>query len=122
MKENLIYGLFGGLIGSLYMGWIYSPKPLQSHNTSFAVVDMQALISKKSQQLAMKLTSEKSQTEPGIPISRISIQEAANRLKEDLTAFAATHNLILLAKGAVVSGDIPDKTDEILTLLEEEGD
>ncbi|MCE3231704.1 MAG: hypothetical protein K0R52_1632 [Alphaproteobacteria bacterium] len=47
-----------------------------------------------------------------------SIQEAGDRLKEGLKAFATTQNLILLAKGTVVEGDLPDKTEEILGLIE----
>lgn len=123
MKESIIYGLFGGLIGSLYMGWICFPKPLQSLHTCLAVVDMQALISKKSQQLAKTIMPETrmpgTQASPArVPPASVSIREAADHLKEDLNAFAATHNLILLAKGAVVAGDIPDKTEEILAMIE----
>ena len=119
MKESLIYGIFGGLIGSLYMGWIYSPKP-----PCFAVVDIQALISKKSQQLAKTLVSP-TLVYPahGSPTHVSSahaslIREVGDRLQEDLKEFSATHNLILLAKSAVVSGDLPDKTAEILALIE----
>jgi len=119
MKESLIYGLLGGFIGFLYMGWICYSKSSPSHMASFAVVDMQLLISKKSQQLALQLTSEKLQGETNNQPSPVSIQESANSLKEDLNTFAATHNLVLLAKGAVIGGDVPDKTQEILELLEE---
>ena len=120
MKENLIYGLLGGFIGFIYLGWICSQKSSQPHQGSLAVVDMQALISKKSQQLAMNQSLEKhnSQRQELIPLSRLSIQEAANHLKDDLNAFAATHNLVLLAKGVVISGNVPDKTQEILDILE----
>ena len=117
MKDCLIYGLLGGFIGSLYMGWICASK---SPHPSLAVVDMQALISKKSQQLAMNQNLEKysSQGRELVPLSHLSIQEVASQLKDDLNAFASTHNLVLLAKGAVVSGDVPDKTQEILNILE----
>ena len=119
MKESLVYGLFGGLIGSLYMGWIYSPKP-----PSLAVVDMQALISMKSQQLAKTLGSGTLVPETHMSKTRVSetllseTQEAGERLKKGLKAFALTHNLILLAKGAIVEGNLPDKTEEILALIE----
>ena len=118
MKDSLIYGILGGLMGSLYMGWICSPKSLQSSNASLAVVDMQTLISKKSQQLAMKLTSEAVKAEASDPISHVSIQEAASRLKEDLNTFAVIHNLVLLSKGSVVGGDVPDRTQEVLSMIE----
>jgi hypothetical protein len=108
MKESLMYGVFGGVIGFLYMGWVCSPK--SSHQPSLAIVDMQELVSKKSQQLALKLT--------GIGINDISLQESAKQLKEDLQTFATANNLVLLAKGTVVSGDVPDKTEEILAMMD----
>ena len=125
MKESLIYGVFGGLIGSLYMGWVCSPK-----TPCLAVVDIQVLISKKSQQLAKTILSptraSPTQVSPAyVSSTQVSsihpslIREVGDRLKEDLKAFAATHNLILLAKSAVVGGDLPDKTAQILALIEE---
>ena len=132
MKESLIYGLFGGFIGSLYMAWIYSPPtPKCQHaccrRACMAVVDMQALISKKSQQLAAfmpeKLTQSQESTThvPSIRHARLRhncLRDAKDQLKEGLKAFAITHNLILLAKGAVVEADLPDKTEEILALIQ----
>jgi Skp family chaperone for outer membrane proteins len=120
MKDGLIYGIFGGIIGSLYMGWICSSKSFTPHPTSLAIVDMQLLISKKSQQLAMSQASERhnSQVRELFPLSQQSIQEAANHLKDDLNTFAVTHNLVLLAKGVVAGGDIPDKTQEVLAMIE----
>lgn len=120
MKESIFYGIFGGLIGSIYMGWIFSPKPPQ-----LAVVDMQALVSRRSQQLAKVLVPQTLVPEALIPDTLIpeipasSIREAGDRLKEGLKAFAITHNLILLTKGGVVGGNLPDKTEEILALIEE---
>lgn len=119
MNESIIYGLFGGVIGSLYMGWICSSKPPQ-----LAVVDMQVLISKRSQQLAKALVPETLVSETRASSARVpstqvsSVREAGDRLKEDLKTFAATHNLILLAKGSVVGGDLPDKTEEILAQMD----
>lgn len=128
MKEEIIYGIFGGLIGSFYMGWLCSSKSAQCPSTSLAVVDMQALIARKALMLAMIPKTESSQLkiqgsgqELDSPLSlrhTSSIQEAADRLKEDLKEYSVTHNLVLLSKGSVVSGDIPDKTDELLDLIE----
>ena len=128
MNESIIYGLLGGVIGSLYMGWICSSKPPQ-----LAVVDMQVLISKRSQQLAKALAPETLVSKTPVPETLMSgtrassarvpstqvssVREAGDRLKEDLKTFAATHNLILLAKGSVVGGDLPDKTEEILAQM-----
>lgn len=85
-----------------------------------AVVDMQALIAKRSQQLA-KTGSRKSTVDSRAPadkravkISSHQIREAGEQLKEVLEAFAARHHLILLAKGAVMGGSLPDYTEEIM--------
>lgn len=123
MNESIIYGLLGGVIGSLYMGWICSSKPPQ-----LAVVDMQVLISKRSQQLAKALAPETLVSKALVPETFVpetrassaqvsSVREAGDRLKEDLKTFATVHNLILLAKGSVVGGDLPDKTEEILAQM-----
>lgn len=123
MKDGLIYGIFGGLIGSLYMGWICSSKSSHPHPASLAIVDMQLLVSRKSRQLAMGKAREgyRSQASENFPLSHLSIREAANHLKDDLNDFAATHNLVLLAKGSVVGGDVPDKTQEVLAMMEKGG-
>lgn len=111
MKECLIYGILGGFIGSLYMGWLLSSKSPYSKDPSLALVDMQELIAKKSQQLAMSQSFEKSEKSK-------PIREAAVQLKEDLNTFATNNNLILLTKGIVVSSNLPDKTEEILAMME----
>lgn len=116
MKECLIYGIFGGFIGSLYMGWLISSKSPNSKNPSLAIVDMQALILKKSQQLATTIMSTNTPQQTANNI--VPVREAATQLKDDLNTFATNHNLILLSKAAVVSGDVPDKTDEILDIIE----
>lgn len=111
MKDCFIYGVLGGFIGTLYMGWLVSSKWTQVKEPSLAVVDMKVLISKKSQQVAKNQPPEKSN-------NSLPIREAAAQLKEDLSTFATIHNLILLTKGVVISGDVPDKTEEILEAME----
>lgn len=120
MKECLIYGILGGFIGSFYMEWLLSSKSQPSKEPSLAVVDMQALISKKSQQLAKGILSNN--TAQQIPKNTVPVREAATQLKGDLNTFATNHNLILLSKAAVVGGDIPDKTEEILAMIEKGDD
>jgi len=141
MKESLIYGLLGGVISWLYLSWIAYPRPFYDRQTNLAVVDLQALISEQSQQLVQQLakahlskTEESNNGDSHLPqmdafMSKyqkghppsigIPIQEAVDLLKTKLSAFAAMHNLILLAKGAVVAGDMPDKTAEVLKFIEE---
>lgn len=118
MKECLIYGILGGFIGSLYMGWLLSSKSPHSKDSSLAVVDMQSLVSRKSQQLATTMLSDHPSSNQPSFINSISIRETATQLKDDLERFATTHNLILINKLAVVSGNVPDKTEEISDLME----
>lgn len=86
---GLLYGFFGGMIGSLCLGWICFPNPPQQ--PTLGVVDWQTLLSK----------------EPG----------QAQHLCEDLNTFATAHNLILLAKEALMGGDMSDQTQVFLDWL-----
>lgn len=103
----LIGGIaLGGVLGSA-MGWSFFKPPPR-----LAVVDLQALVSKGSQHLA-KASSNK-MLGKAAKISRHQIQELSEQLKEILEDFAAQHHLILLAKGAVMGGNLPDYTEEIM--------
>ena len=82
-----------------------------------AVVDMQALIAKGSQHLAKNSPNKtlgKGFAKVSNHVSSHQIQEVGEQLKEKLEAFAAKHRLILLAKGAVMGGNLPDYTAEIM--------
>lgn len=118
MKECLMYGFLGGFLGSLYMGWIGASKPTPCPPPNLAVIDIPEILSKKAEHLVQQF-SPSPQTAT-VPTNTARIQEAGNRLKDDLRAFATTHNLILLAKNAVVGDTLPDKTAEFLALLEEQ--
>ena len=110
MKPMVIYlclGIFGCITLS-GMAWVFSKV---HHKPERALVDMQALIAQQSQRLA--------KTRPG-KVSARQVQEVSDRIKEILEIFAAKHNLILLAKGGVMGGALPDHTFEILTFLEQE--
>jgi hypothetical protein len=111
MKYTILYLCFGifGCITLSSMAWVFSKA---HHPPQLAVVDMQALIARQSRHLA-KTSSAK--------VSARQIQETGNRLKEILEVFAAKHNIILLSKGALMGGGLPDHTDTILTFLEQEG-
>lgn len=108
------------LIGGIVLGGaLNSGTAFFKSTPRLAVVDMQALVAKRSQQLA-KTGSHKSMVDsraPGKGTAKISshqIREAGEQLKEVLEAFAARHHLILLAKGAVMGGSLPDYTEEIM--------
>jgi hypothetical protein len=110
MKPMIIY-LYLGIFGCFTlsgMAWIFSKV---HHQPQLGVVDMQVLIAKHSQHLAKPKAGQKSGK-----VSSYQIQELSDRLKEDLEFFAAKHNLILLAKGSVMGGKLPDYTDEFLPL------
>ena len=96
----LLYGFFGGMIGSLCMGWLCAPLP--PREASLGVVDLQTLVSQE-QGAPSRESRERSQL--------------AKSLEADLELFARQHNLILLHKETVASGDMPDKTAAFLAWL-----
>ena len=98
--------LGGGLNGGLAWDLFKSPHRL-------AVVDMQALIAKGSQHLA-KTSPNKALGKGSAKVSNHQIQEMGEQLKETLEAFATKNRLILLSKGTVMGGDLPDYTAEIM--------
>lgn len=120
MRDKTIYKSIGVaiffLIGGMALGGILNGETAWSFlklAPRLAVVDMQALIAKQSQHLA-KTSSNKALGKGSAKISRHKIQEAGEQLKETLEAFAVKHHLILLAKGAVMGGDLPDYTNAIV--------
>ena len=98
----LLYGFFGGLIGSLCMGWLCAPLPPQE--AQLAVVDLQTLV------------SQRQGIPPREPQAHL-VSQLAKSLGADLELFAKQHNLILLHKGTVAGGDIPDQTTAFLAWL-----
>src|SRR3990167_6106748 len=116
MKHMISYvclGILGCLILSGTIG-IFAKIMAAHHQPSLAVVDMQALITRQSQQLA--------QTRKG-KVSARHIQQISERLKGTLDAFATKHRLILFNKAALAGGEntlLPDHTLDIVMLLEEE--
>jgi hypothetical protein len=103
--ENIctLYGLFGGLLGSLCMGWLCFPTP--PSQATLAIIDLQGLISKEQGALPSKSHAR-------------MVEQLAKSLGQDLEIFAKDHGLILLQKGTVVGGDIADKTAAFLAWLE----
>lgn len=98
----LLYGLFGGLIGSLCMGWLCAPLPPQE--AQLAVVNLQALV------------SQEPGARPREPQAHL-VSQLSKSLGADLELFAKRYNLILLHKATVAGGDIPDKTAAFLAWL-----
>jgi hypothetical protein len=89
----LLIGVFGGLLGSLLMGWLCSPLALL--DAKLAVIDRQYLVS-------------------ALP------EPAMKNLGKDLKTFALLHDFILLNGEAVVGGSIPDQTTAFLNWLNQQ--
>jgi hypothetical protein len=120
MKNKTFYISIGVaiffLIGGMALGGVLTGGSAWSFfklSPRLAVVDMQALIAKGSQHLA-KTTSHKALGKGSAKVSSHQIQEVGEQLKETLEAFAAKHHLILLSKGVVMGGNLPDYTAEIM--------
>lgn len=110
LKEN--YGLIA-LISALIFcisigGWMVWPKSLfTSHN--IVTVDASRLVALKAEELAKGVGKQK--------ISEAHLQRIANRLKEGVTCYAQEKGVIVLAKGAVWGGNLPDHTQAIMKYL-----
>ena len=69
-------------------------------------VDMQALLSNQSQQLAKSFPN--GQVPPGV------MHQVVEDIKTVIEDYGQDQKITLLAKGAVLSGELPDYTQEIL--------
>lgn len=113
----LSLSLLGGLI--LFSIWTIATTSLVSgHPPSLAVVDMDALVAHQSQILARRETVTAHPSRRPLKVPPQKIWEGGRLLKEKLDAFAQSRNLILLNKGSVAGGSLPDHTEGIKDLLE----
>ena len=96
----LIIGAFGA--ASLMIWW--APKA-----PTLGVVDMRLLISQRAQVIAR----------PGVTLTTYQIKDLSQHLRDDLNDLARENGVILLTKGVVAAGELPDYTDAALSLSEE---
>ena len=89
---KIIYGIL-----TIAMGVLWWTRPVVPR---FGIVDMQALIAQKAQAIAKT---------PGAKV----LPEHIDELKHVLQQVAEERHVVLLVKGAVIGGDLPDMTDEI---------
>ena len=100
-----IFLLVGLLIGVLLIfGYLKRAEPL--YQPSFGIVDTQALVQFEAQKLAKE--------SPRKELSDEKLEEIADRLKQKVKLFAYFNQVVVLAKGAVWGGDLPDYTETIL--------
>lgn len=104
-RDTLIYSVlvivaFGA---ALLMIW-WAPKP-----PALGVVDMRLLISQRAQTIAR----------PGVTLTTNQIKDLSQHLRDDLNDLARENGVILLTKGVIVGGELPDYTDAALSLAEE---
>ncbi len=99
-----------GLAGALGIGFLIT-LCLWSKKPTLAVIDVQRIITKRAEILAdSKISGTK------------YLQKAADQLKGDLHDFAKNQGIILLAKGTLVGGNLPDFTDSFLAFYSKERD
>ncbi len=111
MKDALIYSVIASLVLAAGFGVFWTAK-----RPTFAVVDMHRLISQRAQDLAqLRLTGDQSKQK----IMPQQIRDLSTKLKEDLDEFAKENGVIILSKGAVAGGHLPDFTDAALSLFDE---
>ena len=84
----------------------------QMQKPTMGVIDPHALIAIEAKTMA------KAYPNGNVPTK--VLQDLAERLKAHVNNFAKEENLILLAKGAVWGGELPDFTDLMIERLEKE--
>ncbi|WP_139016887.1 hypothetical protein [Candidatus Odyssella thessalonicensis] len=55
---------------------------------------------------------------PNAPVSPQRLRQITDHLKETVGQWCADHKVLLFSKGALWGGELPDYTQEILTVLE----
>lgn len=78
---------------------------------AFGTVDTSALIAKQSELLV------KYYTHPQGKVSQHILQQGADQIKEKVRAFAKNNNVVIIVKGAIWGGTLPDYTEQILQSL-----
>jgi len=78
---------------------------------AFGIVDTNALIAKQSQLLAKSYPHSQGK------VSHHILQQGADQIKEKVATFAKENNLVIIVKGAIWGGTLPDYTEKVLRLL-----
>jgi hypothetical protein len=101
-RLNLI-GLVAAFCLSMVAFWLGVSN---ARSKAFGLVDMQLLLSTQSQALAKSYPN--GQVPSGV------MQQVVEDIKMVIKDFGQDQNITLLAKGAVLSGELPDYTQEVL--------
>ncbi len=96
--------VFSLSVAALWLG-------LSSSSPKLVTVDLPLILAERAQKLAKTYPS--GTVPPGI-MSRVVAE-----IKEVITAYGSDQKLTLLAKGAVLSGDLPDYTQVLQEILNE---
>ena len=108
--NNLIFILVGFFIGvSMVFGCLRLAKT--RYKPSFGIVDTQALVQFEAEKLAKESPQKK--------LSSEKLEEIADALKQKVKLFAHFNDVVVLAKGAVWAGNLPDYTEMILEDVKE---
>jgi cytochrome c biogenesis protein ResB len=103
----LLVGLFVGVF--IICSFLKRTEPL--YQPSFGVVDTQALVQFEAEKLAKESPQE--------VLSDEKLEHIAERLKQKVKLFAYFNKVVVLAKGAVWGGNLPDYTEMILEDVKE---
>ena len=112
-KEGTIPFLVA-LLGSaiLFFGVLFALCRLYDQRQHWVVIDTQLLVRLKAEDLA--------ESYEHCPVPPHKLQQIAEQLKEKMQAFADKHHLIVLSKGAVWGGKLPDYTEAFIDYLVED--
>lgn len=103
LRNTLIYSVLVILVlGAAVFMWMYPAK-----TPTLGVVDMRMLIAQRAEDLAKTIPV-------GTKVRSHQIRELTDQLRDDLQLFAQENGVVLLNKGTVAGGELPDYTDAAL--------
>lgn len=107
---HFIFLLVGVFIG-IFIIFSFLKRTESLYQPSFGVVDTQALVQLEAEKLAKESPQE--------ALSDEKLEHIAERLKQKVKLFAYFNQVVVLAKGAVWGGNLPDYTEMILEDIKE---
>lgn len=103
------------IVSFMCLGVLYFSvkKITEVKSSEYVVIDMQTLLQKQAQKLVLD-SSKKDENEE---LKQLRLSALGQKIKEGIEKYAFEKGVVVLNKGAVMGGKLPDITPEILELF-----